>query len=215
MAEGALQNIMRNRNAIRRIMSMDKNGTMDRIMEDAITNGVVTRTEDGVNYNPTNSQDKPNVMPNQGGMVLSEKAMRKSKLPQKIIESIQKNPLNISIKPQASVLDGLNLNSLTELREETQQQTPAPQQVAGVIDYSLLKTIINEAVHENVKRYMTVLSKKLLTENTNAESTNTIQAVKFGDRFSFITENGDVYEATLKYKTNLNKKKTKKQTVTE
>lgn len=213
MAEEALQNIMRNRSAIRRIMSMDKNGTMDRIMEDAITNGVVTRTEDGVNYNPTNRQDNPNVMPNQGGTVLSEKAMRKSKLPQKIIESIQKNPLNIN--PHTSVLDGLNLSSLTELREETQQQAPASQQVGGVIDYSLLKTIINEAVHENVKRYMTVLSKKLLTENTNVNDTNTIQAVKFGDKFSFITENGDVYEATLKYKTNLNKKKTKKQPVTE
>jgi hypothetical protein len=152
-------------------------------------------------------------MPNQGGTVLSEKVMRKSKLPQKIIESIQKNPLNIN--PHTSVLDGLNLSSLTELREETQQQAPVSQQVGGVIDYSLLKTIINEAVHENVKRYMTVLSKKLLTENTNVNDTNTIQAVKFGDKFSFITENGDVYEATLKYKTNLNKKKTKKQTVAE
>lgn len=213
MAEEALQNIMRNRSTIRRIMSMDKNGTMDRIMEDAITHGVVTRTEDGVNYNPTNSQHKPNVTPNQGSMVLSEKVMRKSKLPQKVIESIQENPLNIN--PRTSVLDGLNLSSLTELREETQHQAPTPQPAVGVIDYSLLKTIINEAVHENVKRYMTALSKKLLTENVNVNDTNTIQAVKFGDKFSFITENGDVYEATLKYKTNLNAKKTKKQPVTE
>ncbi len=213
MAGEALQNLMRNRNAIRRIMSMDNNGTMDKIMENALTNGVVTRTEDGVAYNPTLNQDGSSATRNQGGMVLSEKAIKKSKLPQKVIESMQKNPLNIN--PQASVLDGLNLSSLTELREETQHQAPTPQPAGGVIDYSLLKTIINEAVHENVKRYMTVLSKKLLTENVNINGTNTIQAVKFGDKFSFITENGDVYEATLKYKTNLNAKKTKKQTVAE
>ena len=205
MAGEALQNIMKNRSTIRRIMSMDSNGTMDRMIENAVSNGSASRTEDGLNYigGTTNFNSR------QGDMVLSEAAIQKSKLPPQIIESMKKNPLQI--KQQASVLDSLNLDSLSVLREEKSQQPQTPQP-NGAIDYSLIKTIINEAVHENVKRYMTALSKKIFTENLSG--TNNIQAVKFGDKFSFITENGDVYEATLKYKTNLNtktEKKTKKQ----
>ena len=205
MAGEALQNILKNRSAIRKIMSMDSNGSMNKIFENALTNGSVSMSEDGVVYNP-----KPtNNTPSQGNdLVLSEAAIKKSKLPPQVIESIRKTPL--MAKPQTSVLDSLNLSSLNELREEKIPQAPTPQP-SSTIDYSLLKTIINEAVHENVKRYMTALSKKLLTESANpVNDSNNIQALKFGDKFSFITENGDVYEATLKYKTNLNTETEKK-----
>ena len=86
------------------------------------------------------------------------------------------------------------------------------QPVGGSIDYSLLRTIINEAVQENVKKYVSAMTKKLMNESVKNEGT--VQAVKIGDKFSFITENGDVYEATLKFKTNLNEQtKNKKKTV--
>ena len=55
------------------------------------------------------------------------------------------------------------------------------------------------------------MTKKLMTES--AKSDNSIQAIKVGDKLSFITENGDVYEATLKYKTNINTKTKKEKTI--
>ena len=75
------------------------------------------------------------------------------------------------------------------------QQQPAMTQIGGV-DYSLLKTIINEAVQENVKKYMSALSKKLISEGIGGKG-NEIQAIKIGKKLSIITENGDIYSSSL------------------
>ena len=222
MAGNAISNLINNRKAIRRLMAMDSNGEMNKIVENAVSSGALSYGENGATYNPQaqvlteNNINK--VISNNSKVVVNEEVMKKSKLPQSVLESFKQDPgTPFSLKAPAvpaSVLDGLDLQTLEELREETQKPmvTEQIQPVGGSIDYSLLRTIINEAVQENVKKYVSAMTKKLMNESVKNEGT--VQAVKIGDKFSFITENGDVYEATLKFKTNLNEQtKNKKKTV--
>ena len=206
MAADTLNKLMQNRDTIRKIMAMDNNGRMDKMLENAVKSGNVSYSQDGVNYSGGSNYN------DDGRVVINEEVMKHSRMPKKILESFQQNP-GSSTKMPTSVLDGLELESLHEMRNESSniQMAPMTQVGGGQIDYSLLRTIINESVQENVKKYMSALSKKLLSEGVNVGTqSDTVQAVKLGKNFSFITENGDVYEATLAYKTNLNTKKEKK-----
>jgi hypothetical protein len=202
MATEAINNLMRNRDAIRRIMAMDANGKMDRMLENAVQNGRVSYSENGVSYKTTQSQ-------NDGRVVVNEEVMKRSKMPKKILESFQQNP-GTSTQMPTSVLDGLGLESLQEMRNEPTVKEQQIQYTGGSnIDYSLLRTIINEAVQENVKKYMSALSKKLLSEGVtiNSNSGDTIQAIKLGKRLSIITSDGTIYEAEMKKKCNINEQK--------
>ena len=206
MAAETLNRLMQNRDAIRKIMAMDSNGKMDTMLENAVKGGNVSYSQDGVAYNGASSYS------DDGRVVVNEEVMKHSRMPKKILESFHQNPGSPTKMP-TSVLDGLGLESLNEMRNEnnTPQIAPMTQVGGSTIDYSLLRTIINEAVQENVKKYMVALSKKLISEGvSHTGQGDTIQAVKLGENFSFITENGDVYEAKLTYKTNLNTKKEKK-----
>lgn len=202
MATNSLQNIVRNRDTIRKIMAMDKNGQMDSILENARREGVVSFSEEGVNYNPTQptSQQKDD-------LEYTAEDLQNSKLPQSILESFKTNKIE-SMRIPASVLDGIDIKPIQEVRKEKPIResisTPIPSSNSS-IDYSLLKTIINEAVRENMKKYAAAMTKKIISESTS--SSNNVQAIKLGNKFSFITENGDIYEATLKYKSNLNEQK--------
>lgn len=199
MPQGTLTRLMENRDAIRRIMAKDNNGTMDRMVENAVRSGAMTYSEDGASYNPTFSN-------NDGKVIVNEEVMKKSRMPKAILESFKENPGSSTTMP-ASVLDELGLENLEKMRRETVQESVPVHQVpqsSQAVDYSLLRTIINEAVQENVKKYMSALSKKLINESA---SQGAVQAVKLGKNFSFITEDGKVYEATLKYKTTLETKK--------
>lgn len=212
MAADSLNNLMKNRDTIRRIMAMDSNGQMDNMLENAVKNGSVSYNQDGVSYTPSHR-----TFGDSGKVVVNEEVMKKSRMPKSVLESFKQNPGTSTEMPK-SVLDGLGLETLQEMRNESIQMEPMKQvgNNVGGIDYSLIRTIINEAVQENVKKYISALSKKLISEGVSVgNNTNTVQAVKLGEKFSFITENGDVYEATLSYKTNLNEqasksKKTKK-----
>ena len=214
MAGNAISNLINNRKAIRRLMAMDSNGEMNKIVENAVSDGTISYSEDGVQYNAQKKQLTKEDIAKQSSIVINEETMKNSKLPKTVLESFKNNPgtpFSMSAPLQTSVLDGLDLQTLEELREETKPQVPikeSQQIVGGSIDYSLLRTIINEAVQENVKKYVSAMTKKLMTEGVG--TSNTVQAVKIGDKFSFITENGDVYEATLKFKTNLNEQTKKK-----
>ena len=218
MASNAITNLINNRNTIRRLMTMDSNGEMSKIVENNVKNGNLHFSEEGVSYthkknlNENRKKKKKNV-------VVNEEIMKKSKLPKSVLESFQKEPgepFSLDAPVQTSVLDGLDLQTLEELREETSKKpviNEERQNQGGFIDYSLLRTIINEAVQENVKKYVSAMTKKLMTESTKTGNSNSIQAIKVGDKFSFITENGDVYEATLKFKTNINTKGKKEKVI--
>lgn len=216
MASNAITNLINNRNTIRRLMTMDSNGEMSKIVENNVKNGNLRFSEEGVSYTPKKNLNENRLLA-QKNVVVNEEIMKKSKLPKSVLESFQKEPgepFSLDAPVQTSVLDGLDLQTLEELREETSKKpviNEERQNQGGFIDYSLLRTIINEAVQENVKKYVSAMTKKLMTEST--KTGNSIQAIKVGDKFSFITENGDVYEATLKFKTNINTKGKKEKVI--
>jgi hypothetical protein len=71
------------------------------------------------------------------------------------------------------------------------------------VDYSLIKTI----VESTMKKYLGAYMKKYLNEGKIInENSSELKAIKLGNKFSFITDNGDLYEAKLVFKKNINKK---------
>lgn len=202
MAQNTIKNLVGNRDAIRRIMAMDANGTMDKIAENARKSGVLTYDDQGPSYNPTGKQKTD------GQFVMNENVAKIHKnMPKAIIDSFMKNP---GKEPSTSVLGGIDMDAINEGTQKRQivESTPTvnmPLQATPVIDYSLLKTIINESVQENVRKYMSALAKKMISEGIG--SGNEIQAIKIGKKISIISENGDIYASELRKVGNVNKKK--------
>ena len=197
MGQNAIRNLVGNRDAIRRIMAMDANGSMDRIVETARSNGSLTFDGEGGSYSGSGKQGQ---LQDMGSVVVNEQVMQGHRhMPKAVLESFRQNP---GKEASISVLGGLDISQFQKqqpqknvVQEHMVQQQPAMTQIGGV-DYSLLKTIINEAVQENVKKYMSALSKKLISEGVGGKG-NEIQAIKIGKKLSIITENGDIYSSSL------------------
>ena len=204
MANNAIKNLIGNRDAIRKIMALDANGTMDNIVENARKSGALVGSEDGFTYNGGGNSSQTH---DNSAVVVNEQVMAAhSRMPRQILESFKKNPGRTA---NTSVLGGLSDEQLAKMRPILKESTTTAQQqtISSGIDYSLLRTIINEAVQENVKKYMSAMAKKLINEGVgNVGNNDNIQAIKLGESFSFITKNGDVYEAKLTKKYNINSK---------
>ena len=136
-----------------------------------------------------------------------------SKLPKEILESfktkqIDASPLGYGVN--SSILDEINFRTQGKLYAEESSQQPKQQIVETTsvasqsnVDYSMIKMIVEECI----RKYIGSLKKSILNESKNVNNTDTLQALKIGDKFSFITKNGDLYEAELKFVKNLNNKK--------
>jgi hypothetical protein len=125
-------------------------------------------------------------------------------LPKEIIESFSKNPPS---EGTTSVLDGyVDLDApqmsknITEAKVMPTHSTPMMQ--SNGIDYSLIKSIIDESV----RKYVGALSKKIITESRNANASN-LQLFSVGNHLTFVNENGDVYKAQLQYVKNIKENK--------
>lgn len=130
----------------------------------------------------------------------------RSKLPREIVESMTNNPIDTSVfNPEQSILDRAGVTNLPQVQKQKSRnnvinEQVAPQPVAQQqVDYSLIKSIVEECM----RKYTSALSKKILKENKE-NGMSELKAMKVGNKFSFITESGDVYEATLKFKKNIN-----------
>lgn len=204
MANNAIKNLIGNRDAIRKIMALDANGTMDNIVENARKSGALVGSEEGFTYNGGGNSSQTH---DNGAVVVNEQVMAAhSRMPRQILESFKKNPGRTA---STSVLGGLSDEQLAKMRPILKESTTTAQQqtISSGIDYSLLRTIINEAVQENIKKYMSAMAKKLINEGVgNVGNNDNVQAIKLGESFSFITKNGDVYEAKLTKKYNINSK---------
>lgn len=134
--------------------------------------------------------------------------VRNTKLPNEIFESMTKN--YIDTKPLSngmpelggSVLDNIKIQQPKRKLNEVVQPT---QQVNSNVDYSLIKTIVEDCV----KKYTSALKKSIINESKeiNENKNGTLQAMKIGDKFSFIDNEGNLYEAKLTFIKNINTKK--------
>lgn len=126
-----------------------------------------------------------------------------SKLPKEIVESFASNVIDPGFTG-GSVLDTMNIDMPQQqpIREEAKPQTSQVLPSAGGnIDYSLIKTIVESAV----KKYVGAYTKKILSEGVNSRGGSELKAIRLGESFNFITNDGDLYEAKLVFKKNIKK----------
>lgn len=208
----------------RKLINLDQKGVISKLAKTAVSEGKIdiADSESGIKANkPT-----PSLSESFGGTSdtskplktnnVSQHRIKTSKLPKEILDSMISHPIEVSssLNVNESVLDQINRASNGRLYDEvappkqeiiqeefTPSRTTSPQ-VASSIDYSLIRMMMEETV----KKYVGNLKKTMLNESKNGNSINSLKAMKIGDKFSFITENGDLYEAKLTFIKNLNKK---------
>ena len=141
----------------------------------------------------------------------SAKNAAASKLPREILEAFAKEPLtfNEGNDVGVSVMDFMPIaqeepqRSRGVVNEEVATVQAPQRNVPSGVDYELIKSIVESAV----KKYVGAYAKKMLTESKSNDG-SILKGIQLkGDKFVFITENGDVYESKLEFKKNINAKK--------
>lgn len=215
------ENISRFMNAkerARKLIQMDANGTLDEVKKNAESSGKLSYSNEGVdtniieNYTPKDINQYNNVQP-------QDFHINKSKLPIEILESFKTKQIDTALlnggmtKTNGSVLDQLDmLTNGKVLQQESIQQPQQKQivketvqvqpQITTSIDYSMIKMIVEDCM----RKYTSALKKQILSENKTTQDSGTLQAMKIGNKFSFIDSKGNVFEATLTKKGNINEK---------
>lgn len=143
---------------------------------------------------------------------IQQSNIKNTNLPTEIFESMTKNV--IDTKPLSngmpelggSVLDNLKIQP-KQSKKIVNEQIMQSQQISSNIDYSLIKTIVEDCV----KKYSNALKKSILNESKEMmkENVGTLQAMKLGNKFSFVDDEGNLYEAKLTFIKNLNENKNK------
>lgn len=138
-------------------------------------------------------------------MPIREGNVRNNKVPEAILKSMKSNPINTSVlesnlgmESTTSVLDTLGIKPQMKQQKKMQivENTQTPSSTA--IDYSLIKTIVEDCIRKSLNG----LKKTMLQENIN-NAENNLGLIQIGETFKFVTKNGDIFEATLKKKSNI------------
>jgi hypothetical protein len=202
--DGSINAFIMAKDRARKLIQMDANGTLDKVKRKALAEDKMSYGADGIVTNNNYSQSNQTFTTEQNQIPNSIKT--KSKLPTEILESFKKNPSYDTY--QGSVLDEIQKVSGGKVFTEqniVKDEIPTQHAVTQNIDYSMIKMIVEECM----RKYTSALKKTIMTESKNNlnESNGTIQALKIGDKFSFITNNGDLYEAKLTFIKNINSNK--------
>lgn len=168
--------LMSSASRARSIIHMDANGDLESYKKKSIAEHKISYGDEGEVYVSPKPQETM-------GVSNMANARLKSKLPKEILESISKNPIEEPI----SVLDALPTQLTETLKKEATAQSKNKPNNAD--DLNLEKTI------------MRCLNKYFKSDSSQE---NVIKAIKLSDKFTFITDNGDIYEARLKFIKNIN-----------
>lgn len=133
-----------------------------------------------------------------------EQSISNSKLPQAVLDIMresQKERSKMTASSEGSLSSELieNVNSGARKRVVTENKTTNVQQQSSGVDYSLIKTIVEDCM----KRYTASLKKTMLNENKNSSLEMITQQ---GNTFRFVTTDGKVFEGKLTYKGNIKEK---------
>ena len=203
----------------RKIMEMDRSGKLDEIRDNAARDGKLSL--DGgiepVAQRPMNAYPQTPQMPQMPQYIPQTQPMGMggSKLPSAILESFKNKQIDTSVmglSTTGSVLDRINFNTQGALFEQTQPKQEVKEvkvvteqtqpTVSTSVDYSMIKMIVEDCM----RKYSSALKKTIINESKTTSNEGTLKAMKVGDKFSFITDNGDLYEAKLTFIKNINKK---------
>lgn len=128
-------------------------------------------------------------------------------LPKEILEAFQKTQTtnnDIDVSNKFTNHEVQEVKQIMNVGKNKSESKMIVEQTKNVIDYELIKSIIESTV----KKYASALNKKIINESKTLSGgkLNELKAMKIGDKFSFISENGDIYEAKLTYKGNIKEK---------
>ena len=197
-------------NRAKRITQMDVNGQLNEVANRARENGKMEYNDENIQYLQENQVPKAQTIQSMPNTI---HAPKRNGIPKEIFESFSKNqidtsPLNVS----TSILDQIGITNKQTVQSKKATLNENKQPVRNVVseqnissntgvEYSLIRMIVEDVV----KKSMASLSKKMLTEskkNLNEQ----VKIINIGDKFSFVTDNGDLYEAKLVFKKNIKKK---------
>lgn len=140
---------------------------------------------------------------------ISEDAFEHSKLPAEILRSMKENPLDFdgATTGGISVLDQIGAKPVKQQQRQTiVERTNASQPQYNTIsssnsgiDYGVIKALIDESIRRNLAE----AKENILNENKG--SLRSIVIGK-GNKIQLVDTKGNVYEATLALKGNINKK---------
>ncbi len=196
--EDNIKRFMEAQSRAKKIIQMDVNGGLKKYEGQAKQLAASSFNDDAVQSTPNIAYNEPTI------------SKTNSKLPKEILESfknkqIDTTPLGFGIN--TSILDEINYKTQGQLfnQQKPKQQTVTEQKniqtQTSNVDYSMIKMIVEDCM----KKYTSSLKKSIINESKNND--DILKAMKIGDKFSFITNNGDLYEAELKFIKNINNKK--------
>lgn len=199
ITEDKLQRFMQAQTKAKKLIQMDMEGGFDKYQSKATQMASSMLTESVPE--PQQYQPYQETVPTKTN----------SKLPKEILESFKNKQIDttaLSVATSPSILDEVNYKTQGQLfnTEVKQKQQPIVNNIAeniaptSNVDYSMIKMIVEECV----RKYTSSLKKSILNESKTND--DCLKAMKIGDKFSFITKNGDLYEAELKFVKNINKK---------
>jgi hypothetical protein len=210
-SEESIKRFMMAQDRAKKLIQMDVNGGFKQYEQKARESAEMSLNEDSIPQYQS--------QPQQQTMSYNQEPLNiktNSKLPKEILESFktkQIDPSPLGYGVSSSILDEVNYRTQGKLYNEetnTQPQAKPKQQLvenvqiptnATNVDYSMIKMIVEDCM----RKYVSSLKKTIINESKN--NNDELQALKIGDKFSFITKNGDLFEAELKFIKNLNNKK--------
>lgn len=223
-----MANLQDSINRAKKLIQMDAKGDISQKAKNAIKeNKINTSFEEDDEYGsarmPLQRQPKTDSLVNElDHYTINENTMQNCKgLPLEVMQSFKEKRIDTALlNPMdsgGSVLDELqaltkkpNQEKLQETKqykqqpivEQYQQTQPINTTIQPTVDYSIIKMIVEDCMKKSLSSI-----KKTINESRNIElESNNLQALKIGEKFSFITENGDLYEAKLEFKKNIKKK---------
>lgn len=209
-----------------KLMKLESNGTIDKIASDPSFRANIDTSLDGgvaINELMSTSRDRNTQAP----QITRQMGENANNVPQAIREAFMNNPIDESDLYSAfgEQGDGRSLSFLTE-GIKPKQEIVKPQNVRNIvnegmvnaqpqmqtaqqIDYPMIRTIVEEIV----RKYAFSLKNKILNENKQTNGINEVNTIVFGKTFKFLTENGDIYQCTMKKVSNINDMKKNKKGV--
>lgn len=204
----------------RKLIQMDANGTLDEVKKNAESNGKLSYDSEGyVNSTIMEQNSTPKDLNQYNNIQPQDFHINKSKLPVEILESFKSKQIDTTLlnggmgKSNGSVLDQLDMLTNGKVLQQENVQKPQQKQivqetvqvqpqVTSTVDYSMIKMIVEDCM----RKYTSALKKQILSESKTTQDNITLQAMKIGNKFSFIDSKGNLYEATLKKIKNINEK---------
>lgn len=204
--KAAIDRIKAAREKSLKIMKMDMNGSLNKIVEGKmgdITNVVNGSETQLLSEAPAGARPKQtSIRP----MQQTSFGPAASKLPSAILESFKTNKIGDDAQMMKQVLaGGDDLSFLDEgiapqrpvqrqvVTETVQQPQYTVQQAPQQIDYPMIRTIVEEIV----RKYAGSITKKVLSESKGS-TTSTVNTMMLGEKFKFLTDDGDIYECTTR-----------------